>query len=286
MEYTFVRNCRDDETLRKSFSSLAKRTFGIDFEKWYESGGWNRNYIPYSFRWGDEIIANVSVNTMELVIRGKRHKAIQIGTVMTDPQHRRKGLAAGLMKRVMEDFGGSYDLFFLAADEEAVPLYERFGFRKIEAKRFVIDTKHYRRAEKPLQRENMSLETLLELKGKAVPVSEILSAVSDEHILAFYYVHGFSECIYKIEGDIYAIFEMEGDVIHLYDVLSTEEFSLENIIGIIAPMNIKSVECHFTPPLDTEGLHILEETEGGWMIRSEGETVFPEISVYPEISKA
>lgn len=286
MEYTFIRNYRDDQALRKSFSTLAKKIFGIDFEKWYESGGWNHNYIPYSFRWGNEIIANVSVNTMELMIQGKRHKAIQIGTVMTDPLHRRKGLAAGLMERVIEDFDSGYDLFFLAAEEDAVPLYEKLGFRKIEAKRFVIDAEYYRRLEKPLERVEMPLEKLLELKGKADPMSLVLSAVSDEHILAFYYVHGFSRCIYKIGSECYAIFEIEKDVLHLYDILSTEKFFIERIIEMITPVGIKSVECHFTPPLDTKGLRILEDSEGGWMIRSRGETGFPEISVYPEISKA
>jgi len=85
MEYTFVRDYRDDDALRKSFSQLAKKTFGIDFERWYDCRGWNSHYIPYSYRWGNEIMANVSVNTMELVINGKKHRAIQIGTVMTDP---------------------------------------------------------------------------------------------------------------------------------------------------------------------------------------------------------
>lgn len=286
MEYTFVRDYRDDESLRKSFSRLAKKTFGIDFERWYDCRGWNSHFIPYSYRWGNEIIANVSVNTMELVISGKKHRAIQIGTVMTDPEHRGKGLASGLMKRVMEDFGDSNDLFFLAADEAAVPLYERFGFHKIGAKRFVIDTELYRHTENLIEKADMSLKTLLELKGKAVPVSETLSAVSDEHILAFYYVHGFSESIYKVSSDTCVIFEMEEDVLHLYDVLSRKEYSLEKIIEAITPENVKSVVCHFTPPLETAGLHILDETDGGWMIRSDKETVFPEISVYPEISKA
>ncbi len=286
MEYIFVRSYRDDEILRKSFSRLAKKTFGIDFEKWYESGGWNQNYIPYSFRYGNEIVSNVSVNTMDLVIQGKRQKAIQIGTVMTDPLHRRKGLAADLMKKVMEDFEGEYDLYFLAADEEAVPLYERFGFRKIEAKRFIIDTEHYRKLEKPLGHIEMNIGVLLDHKRKSRPLSEILSAVSDEHILVFYYIHGFSKGIYKIGSDTHVIFELEGEVLHLYDILSTEDFALEKIIEMITPENIKSVECHFTPPPETEGLSIIEEMEGGWMVRSDGKAAFPEISVYPEISKA
>lgn len=286
MEYRFVRNYRDDDMLRKSFSQLAKKTFGIDFEKWYEAGGWNQHYIPYSFQKDHEIIANVSVNTMELVIHGERCQAIQIGTVMTDPLHRRQGLARNLLKRVFEDFDHEYDLYFLAADEEAVPLYERFEFRKVEAKRFLIDTRNYRRALHPLVSTEMSLEQLLDHKSIAKPLSDTLSAVKDEHILAFYYVHGLSKCLYEIGKDTMVIFEIEKDVLHLYDVLTPVEMSLEKIIEMITPVHVSSIECHFTPPQKTEGLRVLEDTEGGWMLRSPKETAFPEISVFPGISKA
>ena len=62
--YKLIRQCRDNESLRQSFNRLAERTFGLSFETWYQMGYWSDCYIPYSFVYDGEIIANVSVNRM------------------------------------------------------------------------------------------------------------------------------------------------------------------------------------------------------------------------------
>lgn len=41
----------------------------------------------------DQIIANVSVKKMDLEVNGESKRALQIGTVMTHPEHRGKGLS-------------------------------------------------------------------------------------------------------------------------------------------------------------------------------------------------
>ncbi|MFH5837361.1 GNAT family N-acetyltransferase [Proteiniclasticum sp. C24MP] len=104
MEYQLVMNYKENEVLRRSFSALAMETFGINFEKWYAAGGWNGHYVPCSFRHEDRIIANVSVNTMKLLVEGEIENAIQIGTVMTEPSFRGQGLAGRLMERVLEEY--------------------------------------------------------------------------------------------------------------------------------------------------------------------------------------
>ncbi len=84
----FTKHYKNNDRLRTSFFKLAADTFDIDFERWYQQGGWSEHYIPFSFVDGNEIVANASVNTVELVISGQRKKAIQIGTVMTHPDYR------------------------------------------------------------------------------------------------------------------------------------------------------------------------------------------------------
>ncbi|WP_397386234.1 GNAT family N-acetyltransferase [Paenibacillus sp. VCA1] len=78
---------------RASFNRLSKLVFGI-----YQKGAWDDRYICHSFVADDEVIANVSVSKMNLVIKGDI-RALQIGTVMTHPEHRGKGLSKQLMKQ-------------------------------------------------------------------------------------------------------------------------------------------------------------------------------------------
>ena len=63
-----IKKYRDKEELRKSFNELAKKTFGLNFEDWYQNGFWGDNYNPYSIVMDGRIVANVSVN-MNILVR-------------------------------------------------------------------------------------------------------------------------------------------------------------------------------------------------------------------------
>ena len=41
------KNYRNNDALRASFNRLAEKTFGLNFENWYQNGFWQDNYIPY-----------------------------------------------------------------------------------------------------------------------------------------------------------------------------------------------------------------------------------------------
>lgn len=73
-ELIFMKNYKNNEVLRKSFFELAVNTFEINFEDWYQQGYWGERYIPYSYVDGDQVIANVSVNILELIIHGEKKK--------------------------------------------------------------------------------------------------------------------------------------------------------------------------------------------------------------------
>lgn len=85
-----IKDYKDDINLRLSFNELAGKVFSIDFERWYQLGFWNNQYVCYSFTDHDQVIANVSVSKMNIILNGKKIRAIQIGTVMTHPDHRKK----------------------------------------------------------------------------------------------------------------------------------------------------------------------------------------------------
>ena len=149
----YIKNYKSDDALRLSFDVLAQETFGISFEKWYQSGCWSDAYVPYSVVSDGKVVANASANHMHLVIEGQKVKAIQIGTVMTDPQFRRRGLAQNLIQQIIADYENDVEFFYLAADEDAKSLYQRCGFTEIEEVKYAWQNP----LAKPLELHPMSM---------------------------------------------------------------------------------------------------------------------------------
>ncbi len=116
---TFHKAYRNDEALRKSFNDLATLVFGINFEEWHQ-------YVD-----GRKLIANVSVNVLDFVVNGEEKRAIQIGTVMTHPEYRNRGLSKRLMHKVLEAYENRYDFMYLFANQNVLDFYPKFGFKAV-----------------------------------------------------------------------------------------------------------------------------------------------------------
>lgn len=126
----FIKNYRTNDVLRRSFNKLAESTFGINFENWYQNGFWNDLYIPYSIAENNEIIANVSVNLIDISCdKGTLH-LIQLGTVMTKTEYRNQGLIRKIIIEIEKDFAHRIDGVFLFANDEVLNFYPKFGFVK------------------------------------------------------------------------------------------------------------------------------------------------------------
>lgn len=283
--YEFIKDYKNNTQYRLSFNRLAQKTFGIDFETWYQEGFWGDSYVCYSYLKDNEVIANVSLSTMELIIDGRKQKAIQIGTVMTHPDYRRQGLAYQLMGKILEDYDPTYEIYFLAADDEAVPLYKKCGFEQSSENQYVVDLAGYQLREEPLEPTLVPKEMMLEIKKRSQPLSNVLSACGDEHVLMFYYTLGFKNSIYRLQDDVYAIFEIDGDKLGLYDILSPNKVDLEALIQQITPKYVKTVFCHFTPDQPIKNLKASVDASGGWMIRTTSGKGFPKLARFPRISQ-
>lgn len=127
----FVTDYKKNEQLRTSFTRLAADTFGLELNRWYQEGFWDEGYIPFSYAAGEQIVANVSVNPLDVVIGGSSKKAVQLGTVMTHPDYRQQGLSAALMNKVMEAYSSSCDFMYLFANDSVLDFYPRFGFTPV-----------------------------------------------------------------------------------------------------------------------------------------------------------
>ncbi|MDG5789275.1 GNAT family N-acetyltransferase [Evansella sp. AB-P1] len=140
INFPFICDYKNEDRYRTSFFDLAIETFGIHFSPWFERGCWNEHYICYSYLDPDEknVIANVSVNIMDVLLEGVKRKAIQIGTVMTHPAYRNRGLAASLMNKVIADYEKTVDFIFLFANSSVLHFYPKFDFKQVEETFFSV----------------------------------------------------------------------------------------------------------------------------------------------------
>lgn len=100
-EYIMVSDYMNNDKYRWSFNKLAVSTFGLNFEDWYKNKFFYSKYICYSYTNKEEVIANVSINKMDLIVQGKKKKAIQLGTVMTHRDYRNQGLSSSLINYII-----------------------------------------------------------------------------------------------------------------------------------------------------------------------------------------
>ncbi|MBQ0001487.1 MAG: GNAT family N-acetyltransferase, partial [Clostridiales bacterium] len=131
-----VNNYRDDQALRDSFNALAEKVFCLNFENWYQNGFWKDNYNPFSVVIDGKVAANVSVNQCNVNYNGSVLKLIQLGTVMTDPDHRGKGYAGMLMEKVLKEYEGKADGIYLYANDSVLDFYPKYGFSRREEYRY------------------------------------------------------------------------------------------------------------------------------------------------------
>ncbi|GIQ68272.1 hypothetical protein XYCOK13_10960 [Xylanibacillus composti] len=261
---------------RDSFNRLAHQTFGISFEEWYQRGYWDERYICYSYVDRDEVVANVSVSRLQLRSESACLKACQIGTVMTHPEYRGRGLSAKLMDHVIQKHEPEADVFFLFANRQVLDYYPRFGFSPVQESRFVWnrdgECSGLRGAAPPtwrqldLQHPQDERRLLHALKSRQ-PISDRLSVLEHEGIFMWHALEVFPTGLYYHEqtGQIWACSHHEG-TLHLYDCISPSSGhgrsdhgsfpELFDELCVLLP-GTRRVEFAFTP--DKLGLPVYNE---------------------------
>jgi len=291
-ELYFVKDYKQDNRLRQSFSELAISVFGLSFEEWYIKELWNDRYIPYSFHADGKIIANVSVNLVDLIIAGQKKRAVQIGTVMTHPDYRNRGLSRSLLEKVLAEYENKTDVIYLFANSEVVDFYPKFGFGEVEEDEFYMAYKHEQTASATIRKLNGKvIEDLHFIKSAAQrrkSLSQMLSTEGTWGILLFYCLNVFPEQIYYMEEDeVIVICEMKENKLHLYDVIASHAVPIEDLISKIANSETTEVIFHFTPGnLSALSRRRLPKDDGVLFVRTTGENVYPINMSHPIMVKA
>ncbi len=261
MTLHFISDYKNDPIYRLSFNELAGKTFGIDFERWYQLGFWSDGYICYSFTDTNRVVANVSACRMDIIRKGNGISAVQIGTVMTASEYRGQGLAAKLMNIVLEAYEKKCELIYLFANNKATGFYPKFGFRpSIKEWQYfaeiLTDGRYPGKYRKLNLQQNDDLKLLVEMVNERATISDIFDVERGESILLWHCLYIFSHDIYYLNDlGVLVIAKVTNDTLHLYDVIGPEKVDFIPVFQRVASVGIKKVLFYFTPDFqDVEGM--------------------------------
>jgi GNAT superfamily N-acetyltransferase len=289
-DYTFIKGYRENDESREGFNNLASDTFGINFEKWYELGFWTDKYVPYSYLAAGKVVSNVSVNHIELVIDGERRKAIQLGTVMTHPEFRGRGLSGRLMKLVLEDYQAA-DMIYLFASKTVLDYYPKFGFRPVEERQPILQLAERGDGvslKKLDGNRREDIDFIYDLAKRRVPVSRKFSGNDTAELLMFYCTYVFPNNIYYWpEEEMVLLMKRDDEILHVFDVVSLKEIDMEVLAARLAPAEVKEVHFHFTVQSYSDGF-VTARFQGDEVlfVKTAAGLVLPEDFKHPVTSQA
>lgn len=283
-KYQLIQDFQNEDHLRAEFNALTQKVFGFDFEGWYQAGYWTQRYRPFALMHKGKFVANVSANDLNFLVQGEEKKIVQLGTVMTDPMYRGKGLSRFLMEKVLEAYENKSDFQYLFAGDEVLDFYPKFGFQKAEEFQC---SKRVRRTKMPLEIRQLDLKNaedqacLLRLGRGTIPVSKV--AMKENFELNMFYC-GFiltDKIYYLPQLDLAVVASVDKDELMVYDVFCESSFDLDQVIQALLRQEEMTVVLGFTP-LDESGYESnpYKEEDRTFFIRGGevGRAMFPLLS--------
>ena len=284
-----IKQIKDDPQLRDSFNGLAMKTFGLSFSEWWRRGYWTDSYIPYVFVDGGKVVANASVNLMDLMWHGQPKRYIQIGTVMTDAAYRHQGLSRTLLQEIIGDWADKSDALYLFANDTVLDFYPKFGFQREREYQYSSPAHSNQGMARKL---DMETEADRQILLRHFQMSNAYSQFPMRHnvgLLMFYCGSFLKETIYWIpEFDAVLVAEKENDTLLCYDVFCDGEVPMTDLLGVVAAPDVAKIIWGFTPK-DTADCAVapLEEDDNALFVYAGKENLFADHRLmFPLLSHA
>lgn len=288
MQIQLVKQVRDHAPFRESFIDLAIRTFDLSFADWYQNGYWTDRYLPYVLTEGERVVANASVNRMDTVWQGVPKCYIQIGTVMTDPAYRNRGLSKRLIEEILADWKDRCDGIYLYANDTVLDFYPKFGFERGWEYQYSLPVIP---AAGDFVRLNMKSESdralFRECYQKSNPFSE-LPMLDNWGLLMFY-------CSDLMKNNVYyskkhhaaAVAKQAGKVLFCYDLFGEADKSLSTLLNELSDTRTEQAVLGFMPKDTQNCICDRIESDDYLFVFSEKENIFREHKVrFPYLSHA
>ena len=222
-----------DERSRHMLNALTQKTFGFDFEGWVTNGFFEGDYIPYSLVENGVMISNVSANNMRFMQNGVIKNYIQLGTVMTDENYRKQGLAAKLMQHVIKEYEDKCDGIYLFGDLSAAGFYRKMGFEIMNQYMYFVKEEfcNGEKAGEPFIPVSEMGEDIKQKYKEYVRSSCPHSAFEqiNKFGLQMFYTSGMDSVYYSRDLDCYIVKEQDGDTV-LSSVLCRKKAGLAEVL--------------------------------------------------------
>ncbi len=243
-----INSYRNNDTLRHSFNELAGKTFGLNFEDWYQNGFWGDNYNPYSVVKDGRVVANVSVNRTDMMIDGTVRHFFQLGTVMTDETYQNQGLIRKIMEQIDADYSETADGFYLFGNDSVLDFYPKFGFRK--SKEYLYSRNVHGTGKCQFEQILMDSPARWRLLEDAMNRNVFhgrFDMVDNNELILFYVTKFMQKNVYFHKPtDTYIIAETEGNNLFLHNVFSSTLRETDEVIELFGN-SIGKITLGFVP---------------------------------------
>ena len=240
-----------DTAWHEAFLRYVPRVFPrVSFRRWYELGGWGESYRSFAMAEGSQIVANASLQRMNIILRGCALTGWQLGAVGVVPEWRGKGLQRPLMERLLASIPAG-DITFLFANDTVLDFYPRFGFAPhseavFAAEHGVMPSGERLRTLSIDRSEDRAL--LARVAAHARPVTNEFGARDYYGVLLWYWANFYDGCFHYCEADdAIIVAEQEGATLRVCDVLASRPVELRSYLPRIASAPAQRVEFGFNP---------------------------------------
>ena len=227
---------------------MAGKTFGLDFEDWYQNGFWKNAYNPYSVVENGQVVANVSVNVTDLLFDGSIKRFLQLGTVMTEETHRHQGCIRAIMERIDADYHGKTDGVYLFANDSVLDFYPRFGFQKSREYQFSLSLHGAGPCRfVPVSMDCATAWTRLEQAAERSIFRGRLDLTGNRGLLLFHVTKFMRDSVYyHAPSSTYVVADRQGTDLFLHNVFSDTLTDLTDVLDLFGE-EIRQVTLGFTP---------------------------------------
>lgn len=255
-DYLFCNRINDEPAILASFNALATQSFGISFAS---VGG---DYEPHVLLCGGQVVANVSVNQIPFLRDGQRLLLIQLGTVMTHPDYRGRGLSRWLMEYALAQWQGRCDGIYLFANDGVLDFYPKFGFRPAQEWERCVCVPRKGGELRQLNMDDPADWALLwEKYAQGNPYSAM--SMVENHALLNFYAGGFrrDSFFHAPELDLVLALE-EDDGLWCLDIFGQSDAPLAEVLALLPPSEGDEIRLGFAPqePVGELRLHQEEDT--------------------------
>ena len=241
----------DDRHATDRFKEFLVEIHGLDLSLWEEKGYWDHeNYIAFSLFEGERMVATTNLFSMQMLVEGRRLRLGQFSGVGTLPEFRRRGLNRWLTERALEWAAPNHDGYFLFADEDAIPFYERCGFVPLREtiSTLTVQPPALRPGLRKLDpQDDADLERIHDLACRRRPVSELLGTWTAK-LLMFHCLYTLRDDLYYLPDlDVAVFFRVEQGHLTLFDVVGPKIPAFADLHPFISMQPHREVRFHFMP---------------------------------------